>query len=106
MTGSPKVYETLFDFLRLEGRVVTVGHPGGPVSINITQNINLKGARIKGLFGRHIWDTWYKLAGLVENKRINILDVVTHRFSFSQVDEAFDQVSKGAGKIMFLKEKE
>ncbi|MEH7119216.1 alcohol dehydrogenase catalytic domain-containing protein [Neobacillus drentensis] len=105
MTGSPKVYETLFDFLRLEGRVVTVGHPGGSIPINITQSINLKGATIKGLFGRGIWSTWYKLSALVEAKKINILDVVTHRFSFSQVDEAFEQLKQGSGKIMFLKDK-
>jgi len=105
MTGSPKVYETLFDHLRLEGRVVTVGHPGGPIPINITQSINLKGATIKGLFGRRIWETWWKLSSLVESKKIDILEVVTHRYSFSQVDEAFEQVNKGAGKIMFLKDR-
>jgi threonine 3-dehydrogenase len=104
MTGSPKVYETLFDYLRLEGRVVTVGHPGGPIPINVTQSINLKGATIKGLFGRRIWETWWKLSSLVNAKKINILDVVTHRYSFSQVDEAFEQVNKGAGKIMFLRD--
>ena len=103
MSGNPKVYETIFNHLRLEGRIVTVGHPGEPVSINITQNINLKGASIKGIFGRHIWKTWWKLSSLVDARRINILDAVTHRFKFEQVNEAFEQVGKGAGKILFVK---
>ena len=103
MSGSTKAYETLFDCLRLEGRIVTVGHPGGTVPINITQSINLKGASIKGIFGRRIWETWWKLSSLVDAKKLNILDVVTHRFKFEQVNEAFEQVGKGAGKILFVK---
>jgi threonine 3-dehydrogenase len=55
MTGSPKVYPTMFEILRNEGRIVTVGHPGEDVPINVTQWINLKGASIKGVFGRRIW---------------------------------------------------
>lgn len=54
-SGSPKAYDSIFDMIRLEGRIVTVGHPGGPVTLNVTKNINLKGARIKGIFGRRIW---------------------------------------------------
>ena len=103
MTGSAKVYEKLFDYLRLEGRVVTVGHPGENVSINITQNVNLKGANIKGIFGRRIWESWWKLSSLVDTGRLDLLDVVTHRFKFSEVNEAFEQVGKGAGKILFVK---
>ncbi len=103
MTGAMKVYEIIFDLIRLEGRLVTVGHPAGDVSINITQNVNLKGVSIKGLFGRKIWDTWWHLSALVGANNINILDVVTHRFKFSECKEAFEQVDKGAGKILFVK---
>lgn len=102
LSGSSKVYESMFECLRLEGHIVTVGHPAGDVTINITRNVNTKGATIKGLFGRRIWDTWYKLLSLVENKRINLLDVVTHEYSFEQFEEAFAQ-TKNAGKILFLK---
>ena len=103
MSGSPKVYETMFDYLRLEGRVVTVGHPGSNVSINITRDINLKGASIKGNFGRRIWETWWKFSALIDSGRLDPLEVVTHRFKFEQADEAFKQVDKGAGKILFVR---
>jgi len=103
-SGSAKAYDVVFDMLRLEGRVITLGHPGGLVPINITQNINLKGASIKGIFGRRIWGTWMNLISLIQNKRINVLDVVTHRFLFSQYNEAFEQVRKGGAKILFIKD--
>lgn len=104
LSGSTKAYDSIFDFIRLEGKIITVGHPGGQVSINVTKNINLKGASIKGIFGRRIWSTWHHLTALIVAKRINLLDVVTHRFSFDQYEEAFHQIANGAGKILFVKQ--
>lgn len=105
-SGSPKAYDSIFDMIRLEGRIVTVGHPGGTVSLNVTKSINLKGARIKGIFGRRIWSTWEHLTALMASGKVSLLDVVTHRFAFSQYQEAFAQLSKGAGKVLFLDEEQ
>ncbi|HOE56035.1 MAG TPA: alcohol dehydrogenase catalytic domain-containing protein [Bacillota bacterium] len=102
MSGSAASYNTLFDFIRLEGRLVTVGHPGGTIPISLMTDINLKGLQIKGVFGRRIWSTWWNLTSLISAKRINILDVVTHRFELSDCDKAFEQVTKGAGKVLFI----
>ncbi|MGI6433459.1 MAG: alcohol dehydrogenase catalytic domain-containing protein [Sphaerochaetaceae bacterium] len=103
LSGSVAAYENIFNFVRLEGRVVTVGHPGGPVALNITRDINLKGVSMKGIFGRRIWSTWHHLASLIAAKKVNLLDVVTHEFSFDQYEKAFQQISEGAGKILFIK---
>ena len=65
MTGSPKVYPAVFDSLRNEGRVVIVGH-AGEMPFEITMWSTLKGATIKGIYGRKVWDTWSNLAALVE----------------------------------------
>jgi len=35
-------------------------------------------------------------------KKVNVLDVVTHRYKISEAQEAFDQASKGAGKILLI----
>lgn len=106
MTGAPAVYDTLFDNLRREGSVVTVAHPGAPVSINVTRSINTKGATIRGVFGRRIWDTWYELLGLVQNGKVDLTKAVTHRFPLSAGNAAFEQIPKGAGKILFIPEME
>ncbi len=102
MTGSDKVYDGLFNLIRPEGRLVSVGHPGVPVTVDITKSINFRGISWKGVFGRRIWFTWWKLAAMVAAKKLNVLDIVTHRFAFSQFREAFEQVDKGAGKILFV----
>lgn len=101
-SGAPAAYKSIFQFLRLEGRLITVGHPGGEIPVNWMADINLKGLSIKGVFGRRIWRTWSQLTSLMSAKRINLLDVVTHRYPLSQAEIAFEQASKGAGKILLL----
>jgi len=103
-SGAAPAYKTIFDFLRLEGRLVTVGHPGGEIPINVAGNINTKGVTMTGVFGRRIWGTWWNVAGLIAAKKINVLDVVTHRFTLDQCNEAFAQGAKGSGKVLFLME--
>lgn len=101
-SGAVAAYESIFRFLRLEGRLITVGHPGGAIPINWMADINLKGVSVKGIFGRRIWRTWYQLTSLMAAKRVNVLDAVTHRYKLSQAEEAFEQANKGAGKILLL----
>lgn len=100
-SGAAPAYKSVFDFIRLEGRLVTVGHPGGEIPINIAKNINTKGITMTGVFGRRIWNTWWNVASLMAAKKINVLDVVTHRFTLDQCNEAFQQSAKGSGKIIF-----
>lgn len=100
ISGAPAVYEYLFDLLRLEGRLVTIGHVAEPISINVSKQINIKGAFIKGVFGRKIWETWEHLASLVVAKRIDLSGVITHQFRIEEYEEAFEQTRGGAGKVL------
>ena len=102
LSGAPEVFEYLFDILRLEGRVVTVGHVSRPISVNVSKQINLKGVSLKGVFGRRIWETWEHLASLVSAKRIDLSGVVTHRFPLEGFEDAFKQVHGDAGKVLFV----
>ena len=103
-SGAAPAYKTIFDFIRLEGALITVGHPGGEVPINIANNINTKGLRLKGIFGRRIWSTWWNVSSLISFGKIDVLDVVTHTFTYDQCQEAFEQSTKGSGKILFVNE--
>ena len=104
LSGAPEVYDYLFDLLRLEGRLVTVGHVSRPISVNISRQINLKGVALKGVFGRRIWETWEHLGALVAHKRIDLSAVITHRYPLEDFQTAFQQVHKDAGKVLFIPE--
>ncbi|HEX7629131.1 MAG TPA: zinc-binding dehydrogenase, partial [Candidatus Methylomirabilis sp.] len=102
LSGAPEVYDYIFEILRLEGRIVTVGHVSRPISVNISKQINLKGVSLKGVFGRRIWETWEHLSSLVAAKRIDLAGVVTHRFPLERFEDAFRQVHGDAGKVLFV----
>jgi threonine 3-dehydrogenase len=102
LSGAPEVYDYIFEILRLEGRIVTVGHVSRPISVNISKQINLKGVSLKGVFGRRIWETWEHLSSLVAAKRIDLSGIVTHRFPLEGFEDAFRQVHGDAGKVLFV----
>jgi threonine 3-dehydrogenase len=102
LSGAPEVYDYIFEILRLEGRIVTVGHVSRPISVNISKQINLRGVSLKGVFGRRIWETWEHLSSLVAAKRIDLSGVVTHRFPLERFEDAFRQVHGDAGKVLFV----
>ena len=104
LSGAKEVYDYIFDILRIEGKIISVGNVGGEVPINITKNINVKGATIKGIFGRRMWSTWWNLVSLIKNKKINLQDIVTHEYKMSEYEKAFEQIKNGAGKILLINE--
>ena len=105
-SGAVSAYKSVFQFIRREGRLITVGHPAGEVPVRWMADVNLKGLYIKGIFGRRIWRTWTQLTSLMSAGKVNLLDAVTHRFRMSQAEEAFQQAMKGAGKILLIPDKE
>lgn len=104
ISGASTIYDTMFDYLRPEGHVVLLAHPGEPVMFDIMKMMHHKGVTIKGVFGRRIWDSWYALTRMVESGRIDLSRVITHRFPLSAGNAAFEKISEGAGKIIFLPE--
>ena len=102
ISGAPEVFDYLFDILRLEGHVVTIGRVSGPIRVNISKQINMKGVTLKGAFGRRIWETWERPSSLVATRRIDISGVVTHRFPLEAYQDAFAQVHGHAGKVLFV----
>jgi len=98
-SGSDKVLGSLFESVRRDGLVVTVGHPGA-VSVEITSHINMKYVALKGVYGRRIWDTWEALLAFVDAGRIDLTGIVTHRLPIAEFDRSIELLSGDAGKIL------
>lgn len=105
ISGASAIYDTMFDYLKPEGHVVLLAHPGTPVTLDMMK-IHHRGVNLKGVFGRRIWSSWDALAALVDAGKVDLSKIITHRFPLSAGDEAFEQIAKGAGKVIFLPEME
>jgi threonine 3-dehydrogenase len=93
---------TLFEAVRREGTVVTVGHPGTTVAIDVAAWVNKKGVTLRGVFGRRLWDTWEAMVPLVASGRLDLTHLVTHRLGLEQFDEAVDLLAGDASKVLLV----
>ncbi len=104
-SGAASVFSWALNLIRKEGTLVTLGHPGHPVPLDITADVNKRGLTIRGTFGRHIWRTWTALASLIEFERIDLERFVTDRFPLRDFELGFDAIRRGALKVLLTPEK-
>jgi len=101
-SAAPGAFPTLFDVVRREGTIVTVGHPGRDIPIDIAKYINKKGITLRGVFGRRMWDTWEDLAQLLASGKIDISWIISHRFPLGDLAPVMELLSGDANKIVIL----
>ena len=101
-SGAADVLPILFESVRREGRIVTVGHPGQTVQVDIAAYINKKGITLSGIFGRRIWDTWEILLALLDSGRLDLSWLITHRLPIEEFAAGIDLTSKEAAKVMLI----
>jgi threonine 3-dehydrogenase len=55
---------------------------------------------IKGIYGREMYETWYKMSVMLESG-LDIRPVITHRFPYQEYEQAFEVMRSGnAGKVI------
>jgi threonine 3-dehydrogenase len=72
------------------------------LTVDISKLIIFKYATIKGINGRLMWDTWYRMKGLLKNERIvnDMKTIITHNFKFDDFQEAMNTMRGGnSGKV-------
>ena len=102
MSGNQDAIHTAFSCVKNAGRVSLFGISAIPISFDITNEIIFKGIRVFGVTGRKLFQTWYRLTGLLK-AGLNIKPVLTHTLPMERFAEGFDLIAKGqCGKIVLL----
>jgi len=101
MSGVPSAVHAMLASVNVGARVALLGIPSGPFEIN-WDHVIFKGLEIKGIYGREMFETWYKMQSMIISgldKRIE--PVITHRMSIDRQEEGFDHMLSGmAGKVV------
>jgi threonine 3-dehydrogenase len=59
-----------------------------------------KGLTVKGIYGREMFETWYKMASMLQSG-LNIDPIITHHFPVDEFQPAFDLMESGqSGKVI------
>ena len=95
MSGVPSVIDQGTRMLAGGGRMALLGLPGEPVTLEITDQVIFKEARLYGVTGRTIFRTWELTSTLLATGMVDVSPIITHRFSLEDFEKAFDAVTSG-----------
>lgn len=99
MSGNSNALNDLLLNMNHGGHVALLGIPPKNTAIDWNQVI-FKGLILKGIYGREMFETWYKMISLLQTG-LNIKPVITHRFKVEQFQDGFDVMRKGdAAKVI------
>jgi len=99
MSGNAEALREMLRTLHHGGGVALLGIPSEDIAIDWNQVI-FKGLTIKGIYGRQMFETWYKMASLLQSG-LDVRAVITHKLHYTEFAQAFDIMGGGqAGKIV------
>lgn len=99
MSGSEAALNQMLEVMNHGGRVAVLGIPPAEVRVDLNQVI-FKGLSMHGIYGRRIFETWYKMAAMLQSG-LDVSSVITHRFDAGDFEDAFEVMRSGeCGKVI------
>ncbi len=99
MSGNPAAFDQMVEAMVMGGRIAMLGIPPGKSAVDWSR-IVFKAITIKGVYGREIFETWYKMIAMLEDG-LDIGRIITHRFSVDEFEQGFAAMRSGnSGKVV------
>ena len=99
MSGSARALDQILANMACGGRIALLGIIPGRAAIDWNQVI-FRGLHIKGIYGREMYETWYKMIALLQSQ-VDITPVITHRLPAAEFQQGFAAMLSGeSGKVV------
>jgi threonine 3-dehydrogenase len=99
MSGNPKAFQSMLQAMNHGGRIALLGILPDETAIDWTQVV-FKGLELKGIYGREMFETWYKMSSMLQSG-LDIAPVITHHFDIGDFQQGFDIMRSGqSGKVI------
>ena len=99
MSGNPQAFRDMLRTMHHGGKIAMLGIPPGEMAIDWNEVI-FKGLELKGVYGREMFETWYKMSSMLQSG-LNIDPVITHHFDIDEFQPAFELMESGqSGKVI------
>ena len=99
MSGVPSAFAQMLETMNHGGKIAMLGIPPTSVAIDWSQVI-FKGLVIKGIYGREMFETWYKMASLLQSG-LDLSPILTHSMPVDDFQKGFDIMTSGqSGKVV------
>jgi len=99
MSGNSSAFRELLRTMHHGGSVAILGIPPEEASIDWNQVI-FKGLTLKGIYGREMFETWYKMAAMLQSG-LDLSPIITHHFAVQEFEKGFETMGSGkSGKVI------
>ena len=99
MSGVPSALMQMLETMNHGGKIAMLGIPPKGMAMDWNQVI-FKGLQIKGIYGREMFETWYKMSSLIQ-AGLDLQPIITHRFSVDEYLQGFETMKSGhSGKVI------
>jgi threonine 3-dehydrogenase len=99
MSGVPSAVQSMLKTINNGGKIAMLGIPPSDMAVDWNQVI-FKGLVIKGIYGREMFETWYKMVSLLQSG-LDISPIITHQFKIDEFQQGFDIMRSGqSGKVI------
>jgi threonine 3-dehydrogenase len=98
-SGNVAAFQSMLDTMNNGGRIALLGLLPGKAGIEWSEVI-FKGLTLKGIYGREMFETWYKMATLLQSG-LDLTPILTHRYAVDDFAEGFEVMRSGrSGKVV------
>lgn len=99
MSGAKPAFEQMLDTMLMGGNIAMLGIPAKPYPVDLGKIVG-KALTVKGIYGRQMYETWYKMLALLDSG-LDMSGMITHRFPAREWQSAFDLMeTRRAGKVI------
>jgi threonine 3-dehydrogenase len=99
MSGNQQALDQMVESMVMGGKIALLGIPPGKSPVDWSR-IVFKAITIKGVYGREMFETWYKMIAMLQNG-LDVSKVITHRFPISDFEQGFAAMKSGkSGKVV------
>ena len=101
-SGAAPALQQALQVVRPGGGLHLLGLYSNPVTLNLSDDVILRGVTLYGITGRRMFQTWYQMGGILRSGNVDLTPLVTHRFPLADYERALEVVrSRECGKVVF-----
>jgi len=99
MSGNQAAFDQMVEAMVMGGKIAMLGIPPGKSQVDWSR-IVFKALTVKGVYGREIFETWYKMIAMLQNG-LDISRIITHHFPIDAFEQGFATMLSGkSGKVV------
>ena len=99
MSGSQVALHDMIHNMKHGGNIALLGLQRTDATVDL-ETVIFNGLNIRGIYGRKVWDTWYKMSTMVQ-AGLDISPIITHRFDIRDYEKGFAAMISGeSGKVI------